>query len=409
LRAGIESPGSLDVTTRFTGALADGVRTALERGNPEQRQRDYEAYIAQYYPGARSLGPIRVNDDRNRNTLEVRERYRLESSFTANQDGVLELVLHADELYSYLEPLGAGGRQVPLALEYPIRIRQTLEVLLPDEWNVTPENVAVDNPAFRYRGAIDYAARTLTMTYDYEALEDHVEPQAIARFEADRARAYDDVGYVLTFDKTLAASGDLAVAPLPALAVLLSLGLSIWGAVRYGYRYDPEPRKSVDTAPVGIAGWLILPMLGVILAPFLFGYVALVWAETSVAGVWQAMPSLVDEQQRGSVHYVAAFVIASSVAFFVASILNAVLFFARRTSAPLVFIVTSWLGSAWAFGVALWGMSSGLDTDTTPEWLGAQTMRDVLATLIWTGYMLWSRRVAATFVRRWQPRAPASV
>lgn len=404
LTDGFDGPGTLEITTRFTGALADSTRESLTRGNSEQRQLDYETYTARYYPGARILGPIDVRDDREHNVIDVRERYRLDGAFVPNAAGLLELSLHADEIYSYAEPLGAGGRDAPLALEYPIRVRQSIRALLPEEWYIEPHTVAVDNPAFRYRAGVEYAAKTLLLTYEYEALADYVAAPAIPRLEADRAKMYENLGYQLTYNRGLA-SGDLAVAPVPMLVALLSLAISIWWAVRYGYRYDPQPHQAAATAPVGIRGWLLIPALSVIVMAGVCAFVLVAWLPTIEANAWRGLPLIVEDAYASWIQPAVVVVVAGSTVLAVASVLSAVLFFAKRTSGPAVFVAVAWAGVAFWTAVTAWSLLSGLDTETRADAFGREATRDVIGTLIWTAYMLSSKRVAATFTRRYRGTA----
>jgi transglutaminase-like putative cysteine protease len=407
-RKGLEAPATLDITTQYSGALADTMRTLFASGTREQRETDYTSYAARYYTTAKMRAPLAFDDDRERNVLEVREQYSLDSAFIANDEGVLELVLHPDEVYNYAEPLGAGSRRAPLALEYPIDLSQSIVVHLPDEWRVAEEETVVDNPVFHYRGSARYSARTLQLAYEYRALDDHVPAGDLARYEADRARVYADLGYSLTFDPTLESGIPTAVAPLPMIVLLLSLAGSIWAAVTIGWRYDPEPRPVAADAPVGIAGWLLLPCLGVLITPFVLGWLVLQWLPFIGAAQWAVLPDLVSEAYRSSAQTVVLAMLAVCVGFTVASALVLVLFFCKRTSTPNLYIALEWTVSAVVLAFMIWAIASGLDSETNPAGLTAETIRDLIGSAIWTAYMLSSRRVAATFVgRRRQGLLPA--
>ena len=408
-RRGMEAPATLDITTSYRGALADDMRSLFQSRTPEQWQTDYTSYIARYYASAKVREPLSFNDDRETNVLELHEHYSLDSAFVANDDGVLELVLHPDELYNYADPLGAGSRQAPLSLEYPIRVHQNIVVRLPQSWNVTEERQVIDNPAFRYRSSVRYAADALTLDYEYQALDDHVPAAAIARFEADRARMYDDLGYGLTFDPAFESHIPAAVAPLPMAVLLLALGGSIWAALALGYRYDPAPRSVSAAAPVGIAGWLLLPALHVSLMPLVVGWVLWEWLPFIGAEQWRALPELVTEPYGASVRAVVLVFWTLSTGLLAASVLGAWLFFTKRTSAPAFYLGTQWGAIVLFVTFVTWAMVSGFDEETTVVVHVGETVRDVFWTVIWTAYILSSRRVAATFVARRRRTPEAAV
>lgn len=399
-RRGIEAPATLELITEYRGALADNIRPTFAGGNAEQRQADFTRYVARYYPSAKPVETFKLSDDRNRNVVELRELYELEHAFTRNDQGTLELLLHADELYSYAEALGASGRRAPLAVQYPISIKQRIVAHLPESWPVTAETLSVDNPAFRYRSRVGYAANTLTLTYEYDALAEHVAPADIARYEADRARMNDDLGYILTYNPALEGALPAAVAPVPMAVLLLVLVGCVWGAVTLGYRYDPEPAVAPPHAPEGIAGWLLLPALSVIAAPLVSAWAGLQWLPFIGAEQWRALPTLVNDGYRGSAQLGALLTLSGCAVLTVAGALTAWLFFTKRSSAPKFFIAFSWGGIAFGIAVIAWTTVAGLDDETvTPRFVG-ETLREILVTGLWTAYMLLSRRVQATFVRR---------
>src|SRR5690606_6038371 len=138
LRDGLDAPATLEIRSRYRGTLADAMRPWLARSTPEQREADFASYVARYYPGAMTLAPIEIDDDKARNELEILERYRLDRPFDREESGVLSLYLHADELYAYADASASGIRRTPLGIGYPMAIPPPLPVHPPAEWRVEP-------------------------------------------------------------------------------------------------------------------------------------------------------------------------------------------------------------------------------------------------------------------------------
>lgn len=100
-------------------------------------------------------------------------------------------------------------------------------------------------------------------------------------------------------------------------------------------------------------------------------------------------------------------ILALSVLWTVTSVLTAVLFFAKRTSAPRFFVALSWFSVLLSSTVAIGKAVSGFSDTATSASLGGDFARELVATILWTSYMFVSERVKATFVRRHSPPEPA--
>jgi hypothetical protein len=318
--------------------------------------------------------------------------------FRKNSEGKLELILHADELYRYADPLESSVRTASLALEFPVNARQIITVHLPEDWPVKPSTMSVENPAFRYRGQVEYAARTLTLTYEYQALKDEVEPEALATYLADRNRFYDDIGYQLTQDANDSAdSKPFAIAPLPLVAILLALGLGAWSGWRWFHRYDPEPAPAKVDAPQGIRGWLLLPALSAIVSPLVMVVSASTWGQFIGADLWHALPDTVAAGYRGSVQPVLLLIVGSQTLLLCGSIVVAMLFFRKRSSVPATFVGFMWVMTITSAAVITYLGLAGLDDESSLPNLVRSVSRDMIGAVVWTMYMLRSARVKATF------------
>src|SRR5690606_39911187 len=89
---------------------------------------------------------------------------------------------------SYGDPLDSSVRQAPLAINYPVHVRQLHTVYLPEEWLIEPETVTVENPAFRYQSDVRYADRTLEVSFEYQALADHVTLEQLPQYRSEERR-----------------------------------------------------------------------------------------------------------------------------------------------------------------------------------------------------------------------------
>jgi hypothetical protein len=374
----------------------------LADDNAAKRQSDYANYIVRYYPGAKVSAPIKIIDDTSRDLLEVREYYEIERPFTKSDNVRFELFLQADELYSYLDTLKSSVRKAPLAVRYPAQVQQNVRALLPRKWKIHGGTVKIVNPAFRYEGTVGYSegkdGPELTLAYYYESLADSVDLSALPQYQADRKRAYDDLGYSLwTPSETfVVAARAKPLATVPRRLAWLSFFFSLCIAFRFVFRWDPPPADTRPDWPVGLRGWLLVPAFAVVVSPLVLGvtvYQAAHWLDIDH---WSDAHNTLS----GSFKDAFAALIACGVFLLVTKALIVYLFFKRRTSAPRLFIVTYWATGVYAVFVAVVPVAAHLSQPFDNLTLALELMGGAAEAGAFTAYLLLSKRVKATFVAR---------
>jgi len=266
--------------------------------------------------------------------------------------------------------------------------------------------VSVDNPAFRYSSDVRLNKRQLRLRYSYVALRDHVALEDLDKYLADRADMEKDLGYRLT-KKLNAASdpGDYAIAPLPLFVLLAALAGGAFLALRI-YRLDVRSRAvpAGNANPQGIRGWLVLPALQVVLLPFALIWLLGVSCLYVRSSVWGGIVQLAAPEASVWVRWALLAGFGAMGALLPIAIASALLFFRKRTAAPVVFVAVMF--ATLVFSTLLEGVFTyaGLDDSAPRRTFWAETARDTLACAVWCAYMIRSRRVRATFVTRRPPR-----
>ena len=407
LSAGADKPARLNISTFYQGELADRTRQELADETPAKRQSDYIKYIVRYYPGAKTAASIEIHDDVVHDVVEVREFYTIEKPFK-NSNGRRQLFLQADELYRFLGELDSTVRKAPLAIAYPIDVRQTVRASLPEKMSIRNETVRVENPAFRYESVVSYSESAttpqLTLDYYYKSLADSVDVADLPQYQADRKRAYDDLGYYVRPQFTTA-TFEVAklgkVATVVRWTTVIAILLAAWLALRHFIRWDPSPPRSEPDWPVGIRGWLRVMAFDVVVTPLstCFSEYAFDLSALDVAH-WSRLYEIVPAPWKGSAPYILLLLQTWGIFIVVAEYVLAWLFFTRRTSAPRAFIVIHWM--AFFYGGLLDSIPAGFHLIASPN--GVRLTFALLLTVAVNGaftmYFLTSRRVKATFVRR---------
>jgi hypothetical protein len=123
--------------------------------------------------------------------------------------------------------------------------------------------------------------------------------------------------------------------------------------------------------------------------------------------VWTGIVEVAKPEARSWIRWVLLLCFGITALCLPLTVVAALLFFKKRTSAPFALI------AALVASVVIGGIGqavfifSGLDDTTTPEQYWKETIRDAVGALLWSAYLLNSQRVRATFVRR-RPAAARS-
>ena len=413
MHGGVFKPAKLQITTFYEGPLADSQRQDLADESAAERQSNFLKYIVRYYPRAKVAAPITVHDDQVKNVLEVREYYDIDPPFEPNSHGRLELFLQADEIYRYVEPLKSAPRKAPLSIGRPVRVQQTVTALLPQDLAIRNETVRIDNPAFHYQSVVNYSKEggvpRVTLDYRYESLTDFVDVAALSKYQDDRKRVYDDLGYSIRPPGTTVTSATKvpptgALADVPKWVVWASLFVALWGGSRFLMRWDPLPARAEAHWPVGIRGWLLIPAVAVVLGPLAWLVSLNGDARFLDIAHWTHVGEAAPEPLKAWVSSILLAFAVGGVCLFVALCFLTYLFFRRRTSAPRVFIAVHWLAPLYSAAVALFAISARLggnwNNDMLVPFLAFGSVTGFVVAAAYTAYFLLSKRVKATFVVR---------
>ncbi|HJW11212.1 MAG TPA: DUF3857 domain-containing protein [Albitalea sp.] len=413
-RAGVNEPVRFTVTSVLEGASAESMRSTLASRNREELQKDYLNFYAAYFDGVTQDAALSVTDDERANRLTLTEQYLIASFWKRSEKKKrVEAEVYVPDVDDALHAPRERVRSAPLGLRHPVDLTHTAEVLLPDSWDIKPNRTAVADPAFDFERRSELRGRTLVLTDSFRSRADHVAPADTPRYVANLQRARDAIGYSIyspdpSEPKAAAAppaTGANLNWPVAMVAVLLLLGFTALAAKLY--RYDPPPAAGVpDPALRGIAGWLLLPALGVLLSPLrLAGTIAQVLPSYGAAH-WANLTTVGSASYHPLWAPLLLFELAINLGLIVFSLLLLVLFFQKRRSVPRVFIgFVAAVFVAEALDLAASASVPAVGGPDAKDW--DELVRSGLSLAIWGSYFSVSRRVKATFVHgRREPTPP---
>lgn len=408
-RAGFDQPVPYTVETTTWGDAAESLRASLSSTNAAQVQKNYLNFYAGDYPHITVAAPLQIHDDEVANRIVTTEHYTIGGIKRPTDDGAGHVAtIHVADIAEVLRDPAVPIRSSPLQLAYPRDVSQRTEILLPEEWPTRLGTTTIEDPAFRFVQTEQRDGLNLVITDHFQTLADEVSAQDMPRYLANLARARKLVGYEFSWNKPAAAGKGHASGldrmnwPV-ALLALCMLGLFAWLAAR-AYRYDPTPPDGRDTSLVGLGGWLALLTVALVLRPVALGYFVTQNFGAMAADTWAQLTTYGSSTYNALWAPFLLFELAANLAQWALSGLLLVLLFKRRSSFPRVAVL------ALLAGIALQGcdlvLSSLLPgTEPTPKEI-ASTVRNFVGAALWSAYLLRSRRVKATFVRRYRHAAP---
>lgn len=381
----------LHVETTYEGAEADYQRSTYSSSTLESIQKNFLTYYANLYPDIEKVSMLEVLDDRSKNTFLVKEHYRIPNFWKEYTDskGKIYFELYPQALENYFNISKSAQRTSPYRLEYPLHYVHEINVNLPEDWPITPENETLENRAYYYHHTVGIDDKKLQLFTEYETKAESVPVEDFRFFASDHEKMMKNLSYSLSYDKNVVAKTKNTTPGL--LLTLIALALGVYLVFWLYTTYNPEPEFSSAWAqPLG--GWLIFIGLGVVFTPIriLFDLVSdttLLSGETWLA-FWYS-------RNYGNFLFVFLEHIYN-VILLIFSCLLVVLFFQRKSSFPLLMSIR--LGSS-AFIVIL---DSYYVHQINPE-INMDTkgiVQAIFGAAVWIPYLQTSQRVKKTFVVR---------
>jgi hypothetical protein len=279
-----------------------------------------------------------------------------------------------------------------------------LVVDLPDnDWTLPALDEEVRHESFQFRYRRVGKGSQVRFSYEIETLAGEVPPAAVASYLARAGEVNDLLGDILYRpDDTLAGK----VGQLNWLMVALAGGngiLVLLGAVWF-LRATRDSRLSVLPAeanswPRGLGGWLMLVGFGLCVTPIMLVNGLLVdWEGFFSLHTWQVVAMPQGEQYHPLWGPLLMFAVSANVWILGLNLLALWLFFGKRRYFPLVYIAFI-VGNALFLAVDAWGGSYiAAVAAESGEFPWRDPLRAMVFGLLWTAYMLNSKRVKATFI-----------
>ena len=402
----IGKPASLVVQVTYCGSWADYMRGHLRHTTVEQVAKESLNYRSRLYPRIRVVIPPSWDDSSNDNTIKVKTTYAIDDMWqTPGGTKLKRTEFYPMAMRDYIVAPASPNRSMPMYLPYPLDIRYEADITSPWAVNVAinDRNISLENyftGTARYHGL----KNTTFLNYTLSHGADQIPASKVAEYSDDLRDFRQAVDYTITIDPEAIERGKHFRLSWTFTGLLsLAIAVSTFGAwlIFRTTRVGPPPLVAATHPELsGLGGWLILVGIGIIIRPLVLIYKFIkVYPSMFDGRVWDAMSDPTGVLYKPALTPVVIAEVFSNVALIIMNLLMVFLFFKRRRTYPMTFIV--FLAATLIVLIGDHMLVVGVLHSSTAS-SSAQAVRLILqaavAAAIWIPYMIVSRRVKATFV-----------
>ena len=398
LRNGYKKPITFIVETTYRARLADYFRRKFAVDSRKELEKSYLNFYAAEYPKIKANAAVTVTDDHEKNEFVVKESYTIEDFWKYSEElSALKATFYPLEFYEYFEKPATKRRVMPLKIWHPTHSLLTTEVLLPEEWEIEPSSLHIEDEAISFKNTVNYQNKHLTITYEYHTKDNHLQSDKVADHLNNLDRINKELGYFIA-NHNVPWHNNFNW-PVSLVAVLF-LGIASFSAVKV-YHYQPKAfRKPQDSGSYipKIGGWLILAGVGISIQPFSLGWQIVSALDAYSLTTWKPLTTPGSENYHFLWQPLLYYELSANIFWLVFSILIAILFFQKRLLFPKIYV--SYLFITFAVqlidSVALLGIPSMAEDWTLED--TSDLVRYAIFVMVWSLYFTRSKRVENTFV-----------
>ncbi len=246
------------VTSIYRGIDADAMRHSLSLYSREELAKYFLNYYADSKPSIRPDGSPQIEDDAENNTLVTVEKYFIDEFWNEGKHRIL-----ADRILAELKKPNITKRQMPLVVNHPMSLKQSIEINLPQAHLGYVDQGNISDGAFSLKYSHSQEGSRIRLDYSLETLADHVSAENVPRhleiIDKSRNLAIVDletgtVGVMTTTDALPAVTFALALWFIVAGLIVLGAVVTLLRFTRKSQgeplsgRFKPQAGQTPETA-----------------------------------------------------------------------------------------------------------------------------------------------------------------
>ena len=413
-----DGEATLKVVTTATGGDANRLRRNFATDPLEEFQESYLKFYQSLHPEAELLSPLTYKDDLDSNTITITEHYKIADIWILDEGDNptnRRTVTFATHLID--EKVGLPKdekRQSPYYISYPNRLTHIIDVALPSQWNIDPFKDTIDHPSFQFDSECEIKDKSLTLSYHYQSKASSVSAKDYQSYRKNIEEMLNNLDYYISDadpseaeDESEGDNSNILGYTLWGSGVALGIFVSLFTIILLFFFWNPAPRPPSTTMHQGLGGWLVLPIIGILISPFTALYLI-----SSYFTPLAEMNSVLEAETDfygWRLYYFSGALIETTYLFL--SILLIIFLFTKRTSFPYLYITIA----IFTLITELYMISIESNLEILEDGVDRSTLlgQTIFRSILWGSYMLVSQRVKATFTKRhghkYPPPLPAKL
>lgn len=390
----LDSKVSMNVKTTYYSKSADNMRSYFKNNSLSSITSEYTTFYSNLYPNIKSTSEVKVTDllRDSANELIVEENYEIQNFWSEYGEGGLIAEAYGLMVETYLSPKVPSVRTMPYFLGGPKEIEERVSLVMPEEWNVTESAEEVEGRGFWYKSEASGDENRIDLNYEFRLDSSFLSPIGAKEFLEKREEIQSDLSFNVTYGGGSGDSTKISWWSLILTILIFVLSLVVAHKIYNNYRPDTG---YINDKPLG--GWLIVLAIGITISPFvmIYGYADL--SQYWLASNWTNLKIVYSDEYFAISALIVGELVFNTL-FLVLIILSVVLFYQRRTSAPL--LITIFLVSHTVFvALDVFALEAILKDNSINESM-PEIVRSVIYTAIWVSYLNTSQRVKETFTNQ---------
>ncbi len=187
-----EEGAALEVVTVYKNANADWFRGTYKQTAKQKIAKESENYYSRFFGPLKTTRAMQMEDQRMANQITVREFYYIEKLVKIEDNKIRSFLISPPHLQDHLNIPEEFNRTTPLRLHFPFHFKEIYHIIQTgEEWPTQQEIHQFSDHGFSYHVAVNTDKNVMTLAFEYQNIDDHIEPEEVTKHYELLSKASD--------------------------------------------------------------------------------------------------------------------------------------------------------------------------------------------------------------------------